>query len=160
MTPPASLLNLAAAGDPAQLLPAREQMAFTLGFHIIWFAWLWWRRRDRLTVNRWFLWAAALCGLASIASLESGWVVTEVGRQPWVVVGHLLTRDAVATQGDLWPFFGSVLALYTAVGATALWVLRSMKRRWDEQGDDAVSVPYGPADDRGPGDRTDGALHG
>lgn len=52
-----------------------------------WFAWLWWRRRDKLATSRWFLLAASLCALTSIACLESGWVVTEVGRQPrswWV----------------------------------------------------------------------------
>ena len=32
-----------------------------------------------------------------------GWIVTEVGRQPWTVVGLLLTRDAVQTSGNLWP---------------------------------------------------------
>ncbi|MFH9090923.1 MULTISPECIES: cytochrome ubiquinol oxidase subunit I [unclassified Streptomyces] len=110
----------------------------------LWFAWLWWRRRNTLATNRWFLRAASLCGIVAILCLESGWVVTEVGRQPWIVVGHLLTRDAVATRGDLWPFFGAVLLIYLAVGAAALWVLRSMTRRWRQQGDEAVSVPYGP----------------
>ncbi|MFE9812094.1 cytochrome ubiquinol oxidase subunit I [Streptomyces sp. NPDC005227] len=113
---------------------------------VVWFGWLWWRHRDKLAVSRWFLLAASLCALLSIACLESGWVVTEVGRQPWIVVGHLLTRDAVATHGNLWPFFSSVLALYLAVGTAAVWVLWSMKRRWEQQGDDMVSVPYGPED--------------
>ncbi|ALO99287.1 Putative cytochrome d ubiquinol oxidase subunit I [Streptomyces hygroscopicus subsp. limoneus] len=110
----------------------------------LWFGWLWWRRRHTLATNRWFLRSAAVCGIVAILCLESGWVVTEVGRQPWIVVGHLLTRDAVATRGNLWPFFGAVLLIYLAVGTAALWVLRSMTRRWRQQGDEAVSVPYGP----------------
>ncbi|MFF0464563.1 cytochrome ubiquinol oxidase subunit I [Streptomyces mexicanus] len=110
----------------------------------LWFAWLWWRRRSAVTTDRRFLRAASACGVVAIIALESGWVVTEVGRQPWIVVGHLLTRDAVATQGNLWPFFGGVLLIYAAVGSAALWVLRSMTRRWRRQGDDTVSVPYGP----------------
>src|SRR3954452_7416864 len=68
-----------------------------------WFGWSWWRRRD-LPRSRWFLRATAVSGFAAIAALESGWVVTEVGRQPWIVVGQLLTRDAVATSGNLWVF--------------------------------------------------------
>lgn len=111
---------------------------------VLWFAWLWWRRRHTLVTDRWFLRAAAVCGTVAILCLESGWVVTEVGRQPWIVAGHLLTRDAVATRGDLWPFCGAVLLLYLAIGTAALWVLRSMTRRWRRQGDEAVSVPYGP----------------
>ncbi|MFD8258860.1 cytochrome ubiquinol oxidase subunit I [Streptomyces griseoluteus] len=109
-----------------------------------WFVWVWWKRRNTLQTNRWFLGAASLCGIVSILSLESGWVVTEVGRQPWIVVGLLRTRDAVTTQGNLWPTFAGVLVLYAAVGTGAIWVLLSMKRRWHEQGDENVPVPYGP----------------
>ncbi|MEU6577334.1 cytochrome ubiquinol oxidase subunit I [Streptomyces sp. NPDC046805] len=110
----------------------------------LWFCWLWWRRRHTLATDRWFLRAASVCGIVSILCLESGWVVTEVGRQPWIAVGLLLTRDAVTTQGNLWPTFIGVVILYAAVGAGALWVLRSMKQRWERQGDAAVPVPYGP----------------
>ncbi|MER8032690.1 cytochrome ubiquinol oxidase subunit I [Streptomyces bauhiniae] len=116
-----------------------------------WFVWLWWKRRNTLQTNRWFLGAASLCGIVSILSLESGWVVTEVGRQPWIVVGLLRTRDAVTTQGNLWPTFAGVLVLYAAVGTGAIWVLLSMKRRWQKQGDENVHVPYGP--DAAPGSR-------
>ncbi|MFB7775257.1 cytochrome ubiquinol oxidase subunit I [Streptomyces bauhiniae] len=116
-----------------------------------WFVWLWWKRRHTLQTNRWFLGAASLCGIVSILSLESGWVTTEVGRQPWIVVGLLRTRDAVTTQGNLWPTFAGVLVLYLAVGTGAIWVLLSMKRRWRGRGDENVPVPYGPDD--APGSR-------
>ncbi|MGC4998648.1 MULTISPECIES: cytochrome ubiquinol oxidase subunit I [unclassified Streptomyces] len=118
-----------------------------------WFVWVWWKRRNTLQTNRWFLGAASVCGLVSIASLEAGWVTTEVGRQPWIVVGLLRTRDAVTTQGNLWPTFAGVLVLYLAVGAGAIWVLLSMKRRWQKQGDENVLVPYGP--DATPGSRVE-----
>ncbi|MCV7032006.1 cytochrome ubiquinol oxidase subunit I [Mycobacterium sherrisii] len=110
----------------------------------VWFAWLWWRHRTTLTTNRWFLRAASICGAISVVSMESGWVVTEVGRQPWTVVGLLLTRDAVTTHGNLWPMFAGVVVIYAAVGTAAIAVLRSMARRWQDDGDDAVAVPYGP----------------
>lgn len=110
---------------------------------VLWFAWLWWRHRS-VDGRRWFLRCCAVSGLAAVACLETGWIVTEVGRQPWTVVGHLLTRDAVTTQGNLWPFFGAVLAVYAAVGVSAVGVLLSMKRRWQAEGGDAVDVPYGP----------------
>jgi hypothetical protein len=61
-------------------------------------------------------------GLLSLVSLESGWVVTEVGRQPWTVVGLLLTRDAVATSGNLWLFSAGTLVIYAAIGVGTVLV--------------------------------------
>ncbi|BBX61380.1 cytochrome ubiquinol oxidase subunit I [Mycobacterium saskatchewanense] len=110
----------------------------------VWFAWLWWRRRTSLSTNRCFLRTASVCGVISIVSMESGWVVTEVGRQPWTVVGVLLTRDAVIRHGNLWPMFGGVVVIYAAVGTAAVAVLRSMARRWQRDGDEGITVPYGP----------------
>jgi cytochrome d ubiquinol oxidase subunit I len=55
-------------------------------------AWLYWKRK--LERARWFHWAA----LASIAlpyiAASAGWVLTEMGRQPWIVQGLLLTSKA------------------------------------------------------------------
>jgi cytochrome d ubiquinol oxidase subunit I len=106
-----------------------------------WYALAWWRRRD-LPRSRWFYRAASIAGLVSIVSLETGWVVTEVGRQPWTVTGLLLTTDAVTTTGNIWPFFIAVLLIYAAVGVATILVLRSMRRRWA-----TVDVPYGPSDE-------------
>ena len=54
-----------------------------------WYALAWWRRRD-LPRSRLFLRATTISGVLAVVALEAGWVVTEVGRQPWTVVGHLL----------------------------------------------------------------------
>ena len=118
-----------------------------------WFGWSWWRRRD-LPRSRWFLRATAVSGVAAIVALEAGWVVTEVGRQPWTVVGHLLTRDAVTRSGNIWLLFAATLALYAAVAAGTFYVLGLMRRRWREQGYTGdiegdgrgdAEVPYGPS---------------
>jgi cytochrome d ubiquinol oxidase subunit I len=119
--------------------------AFLLLGLALWFALAWWRRRD-LPASRWFLRATALSGVVAIVSLESGWVVTEVGRQPWTVVGLLLTRDAVATSGNLWPFFGGAVVIYAGMTVGAIYTLRTMRRRW-AAGSDALTVPYGPEDE-------------
>jgi cytochrome d ubiquinol oxidase subunit I len=110
----------------------------------LWFLWLWWRSRAT-EPNRWFLRAVAVSGLVSIVSLESGWIVTEVGRQPWTVVGLLLTRDAVQTSGNLWPFFGGAVLIYAGVTVGAVYALRALRRSW-ARGDEG-SVPYGPETD-------------
>jgi cytochrome d ubiquinol oxidase subunit I len=109
----------------------------------LWFAWAWWRRRD-LPRSRWFLRLATVSGVVSVICLETGWIVTEVGRQPWTVVGLLLTSDAVTTRGNMWLFFAGVLVLYVAIGAGTIFVLRSMHHRWRRLGVDDVDVPYGP----------------
>ncbi|WP_225845164.1 cytochrome ubiquinol oxidase subunit I [Streptomyces sp. HPF1205] len=121
--------------------------SFALLALAVWFGWAYWRRRE-VPVNRWFLRCAAASGALALVALESGWVVTEVGRQPWTVVHVLLTRDAVATQGNLWPFFAAALGIYALVGAAAVFVLRGMARRWRAAGDEAVQVPYGPSGGR------------
>jgi cytochrome d ubiquinol oxidase subunit I len=120
------------------------------------------RRRDHATA-RWFLRAAALAGIGAIVALESGWIVTEVGRQPWVVYLVLRTSDAVSQSGGIRVAFGAVIALYTVLGIATLVILRTMSRRWAtadlaaggrDTGDAGTAklgnerVPYGPRDDR------------
>jgi cytochrome d ubiquinol oxidase subunit I len=75
-----------------------------------------------------------------------------VGRQPWTVVGLLLTRDAVTTSGNVWPFFAATVALYAAVAYGTFLALRLLRRRWlaaEEEGpggaDSDADVPYGPS---------------
>ncbi len=116
----------------------------------VWFALAWWRRRD-LPRSPWFLRAAAVSGVGAIVAMECGWIVTEVGRQPWVVYGHLRTEDAVTESGGIWITFGAVVALYIALGVATVFVLRAMSRRWREEGIDEEDVPYGPPSTPEPG---------
>jgi cytochrome bd ubiquinol oxidase subunit I len=107
-------------------------------------AWLgiaWWRRRD-IPKTKWFLRATAVSGLAAIVALECGWIVTEVGRQPWIVYEVMRTEDAVTQADGVWVSLGVVLVLYTALGIATVMVLRAMARRWRSADD--VDVPYGP----------------
>jgi cytochrome d ubiquinol oxidase subunit I len=126
-------------------------IAFALLALSLWFAVVWWRRRE-LPRTRWFLRATALAGAAAVAAMEAGWVVTEVGRQPWVVYKLLRTEDAVTHADGVWVTLVGVVVLYAAVGTAAVLVLRGMAKRWRaaDQGmergvepDDLV-VPYGP----------------
>ena len=56
------------------------------------------------------------------------------------------TTEAVTEAKGIWFAFGGVLLLYAALGTTAVLVLRSMSRRWREEGtDENVATPYGPA---------------
>jgi cytochrome d ubiquinol oxidase subunit I len=110
----------------------------------LWFAITWWRRRD-LPATRWFLRAGAVAGAAAIAALECGWIVTEVGRQPWIVNGLMRTSDAVTPAKGIWWVFGLTLALYIALGTIAVVVLRALSRRWREgEPEPAGAIPYAP----------------
>src|SRR5215472_7083358 len=109
----------------------------------LWLGIAWWRKRD-FPQSRWFLRAVAVSGLASVVALESGWIVTEVGRQPWIVYNVMRTSDAVTHAHGIWITFGLILALYVGLVATLIISLRAMSRRWRR--DDAAmdDVPYGP----------------
>ena len=66
----------------------------------LWFAWIWWRRRERARRDAL---VPARGGRSRrsppTSALESGWIVTEVGRQPWIVYEILRTEDAVTDAG-------------------------------------------------------------
>jgi cytochrome bd ubiquinol oxidase subunit I len=109
----------------------------------LWFGIAWWRRRD-IPKTKWFLRAVAISGVATIVTLECGWIVTEVGRQPWIVYEVMRTDEAVTGASGVWVTFGLVLALYTALGIAAVLVLRSMARRWRAGEIRDEEVPYGP----------------
>ena len=53
-------------------------------------------------------------------ALWAGWIVTEVGRQPWILQGYMRTSDAVTPANGLWYSFAAVLALYAALGTIAI----------------------------------------
>ena len=135
--PPANIVHLAFdvmvfAGSALALVAA-------------WFGFVWWRRRD-LPRTRWFLRAAAACGVLAVLALETGWIVTEVGRQPWVVYQQLRTEDAVTDAENIWWSFGIVVGIYAAVITAAVVVLRTMARRWHDEdaGDGELPAPYSP----------------
>jgi cytochrome d ubiquinol oxidase subunit I len=86
----------------------------------------WWavtalRRRP---ISLLLLWAIALGGPLSVVAMEAGWFVTEFGRQPWIAVGLLRTRDAVTTAPALDLAFYGFSLVYVVLGATCWWLLR------------------------------------
>ena len=58
------------------------------------------------------LWASVACGPLGFLAIEAGWVVTEVGRQPWVVYGIVRTADAVTPVMGLNVPFAGVTFVY------------------------------------------------
>ncbi|HEV8172947.1 MAG TPA: cytochrome ubiquinol oxidase subunit I [Actinoplanes sp.] len=110
----------------------------------LWLAIAWWRKRD-IPQTKWFLRATAVSGLAAVVALECGWIVTEVGRQPWIVYNVMRTEDAVTQADGVWVTFAAVVLLYAVLGGALVVTLRAMSRRWRAAGEDDSEVPYGPS---------------
>jgi cytochrome d ubiquinol oxidase subunit I len=108
----------------------------------LWALVAWWRRR-RLPSPRLFWLLAVVGGPAAIVAMESGWVVTEVGRQPWVVYDLLTTSDA-ATTNSVVGTLSVIVVLYAVLGAATIVILRTMARRWRRNETQEPTVPYGP----------------
>ena len=108
----------------------------------LWALYEWWRHR-RLPRQRLFWLLGAVSGLAAIAAMECGWVVTEVGRQPWVVYQLLTTADAATANGGVIASLSFVIVLYAVLGAATILILRMLARRW-RRGAGEPEVPYGP----------------
>ena len=93
----------------------------------LWVAWAAWRKRT-LAGRRFLLLALALMTPSGFVSTEAGWMVTEVGRQPWVVQGLLRTADAVTPMPGLWVPFTLFLLLYIVLGTVVVALIASLVR--------------------------------
>ena len=112
----------------------------------VWLGTTWLFRRD-MPRSPWFLRATAVSGIAAVVALECGWIVTEVGRQPYIVYNFMRTEDAVTDASGVWISLGVVLLLYAVVGTATGLVLRAMARRWRTAELDDSEGPYGPRPD-------------
>ena len=137
--PPANVVHLA--------WDAMLTCAFALLGLAAWYGILRVRRRDPTTA-RWFLRGASVAGFLAIVAMEAGWIVTEVGRQPWIVWGRLRTADAVTAAGGLEVSLVAVTVLYAALGIATIVVLRALSHRWNSETISASDLPYGGPEDR------------
>jgi cytochrome d ubiquinol oxidase subunit I len=107
-----------------------------------WFGWSWWRTRGPPNAKVFWV-AASVSGLAAIVALESGWIVTEVGRQPWIVWHLVRTSDAVSLSTGIVASAITISLVYLGLGIVTIVVLRIISQRM-EAGED-VETPYGPS---------------
>ena len=87
--------------------------------------WIW---RKRLPESAWFYRALVVAGPLAVVALISGWVVTEVGRQPWVVYRVMRTTAAVTGAHGIPVGYGALTASYVLVACGLIWVLRRLAR--------------------------------
>jgi cytochrome bd ubiquinol oxidase subunit I len=88
-----------------------------IGFALLglaaWSLVLLWRRR-RVPEGRWLLRAVVASGVLGFAGIEMGWMVTEIGRQPWIIY------NVVRTAAALTPAPGLVISFYVS---TAIYIV-------------------------------------
>src|SRR6266487_3487935 len=85
-------------------------------------------RRRRLPTARWFYWAVVLAGPLSVVALISGWITTEVGRQPWIVY-EVMRVDAAVTGAHFIPAgYGALWVVYLGLAGAVFWLLRRFSR--------------------------------
>jgi cytochrome bd ubiquinol oxidase subunit I len=108
-----------------QLMVAIGTGLALLGVLFLWVRW----RAKRLPAQRWFYAAVVAAGPLSVVALICGWIVTEVGRQPWVVYHVMRTREAVTNAAGIPVGYGVLAATYLLVAAAVAWVLRRLAAR-------------------------------
>ena len=88
-----------------------------------------WIRRKRLPESTWFYRALLVAGPLSVVALIAGWVVTEVGRQPWIVYRVMPTAAAVTGADGVPVGYAALAATYAVVACGLAWVLLRLARR-------------------------------
>jgi cytochrome d ubiquinol oxidase subunit I len=66
-------------------------------------------------------------------AIEAGWVVTEVGRQPWIIHQIMRTEDAVTPMPGMKYSFFFYLFLYTVLGLTVTWLMNRQIKSLNQQ---------------------------
>jgi cytochrome d ubiquinol oxidase subunit I len=109
-----------------------------------WYALCWLFRRD-MPRSTMFLRLAACAGVAAVVTMEAGWVVSEVGRQPWIVYNLMKVEDAATANTGVWVMTVLVTLLYIGLGVTTVLILRRMSKRFRVREGPDDDVPYGPS---------------
>ena len=88
-------------------------------------------RKRKLETARWFQRAAIGAIALPYIAASAGWILTEMGRQPWIVQDLLLTRDANSPNVSttwLGISLGVFIALYATLLVVAFWLMRRYAR--------------------------------
>jgi cytochrome d ubiquinol oxidase subunit I len=94
----------------------------------LWFLWVRWRR-GVLPRSRWFYRLIVLAGPASLVALIAGWIVTEVGRQPWIVYELMRVDEAVTGAEGIPIGYATLVVVYLGLIGVALHMLRRLARK-------------------------------
>jgi cytochrome bd ubiquinol oxidase subunit I len=90
------------------------------------------------------LWGAVALGPLTFLAIELGWMTTEFGRQPWIIQGYMLTRDAVTPAPGLGVTFAAFILTYLLLSAATIILLRRVAG--ERRGTPPRTLPGGAGD--------------
>lgn len=82
------------------------------------------KRRFRLLEKKWFLLLNIFAIPSGMIALEAGWVVTEVGRQPWIIYGLLKTSEALTPVPGIRYSFIAFSLIYLSLSFVVFWLMK------------------------------------
>ena len=94
----------------------------------VWFLFSWFRKRQ-IPKSKWFYRGVMVAGPGAIVAIIAGWIVTEVGRQPWVVYEIMRTEAAVTGADGIVFGFAALMAVYAVLVAVTAWALITLARK-------------------------------
>ncbi len=97
-----------------------------LMFVSVWFWIAWLRYREQVLASRSLMMALCFAAPLGFIGLEAGWMVTELGRQPWVIQGLMRTKDAVTPVNGVQGMFVAFTFLYALLTVTVIVLLRKL----------------------------------
>ena len=113
---------------------------------------LWLNRRKKLATSRRFLWCATWMVILPFLINTAGWLLTESGRQPWIVQGIMLTRNGLSpsvSTTELWISVIGFFALYAVLGTIDVILMLRYSRKelapppaQAEQGEPVPAMEY------------------
>ena len=92
---------------------------------------LWLIRRKKLAASRVFLWVAVWSAVLPFVMNTAGWLLTESGRQPWIVQGIMLTKNGISPTVSvtwLWISLVAFVLLYGTLGTVDLILMLRYSR--------------------------------
>ena len=87
---------------------------------------LWLTRKGRSPTSRWFTWMAIGLPIFAVLGNSTGWIFTEMGRQPWVVFGLMTTANGVSPGvgvGEAWISILALTLLYAVLAVIELGLI-------------------------------------
>lgn len=113
------------APDPRLVHPFFTLMVGSFFMMALPAGWFWWLRlrRKEVPTGKWLLRALLVASPFGIIALESGWLVTEFGRQPWIVQGYMRVSQGATPNSGIDVVLVAFLLLYIALTAGLLKIL-------------------------------------
>jgi len=93
---------------------------------------LWLIRRKKLATSRVFLWVAVWGAVLPFVLNTAGWLLTESGRQPWIVQGIMLTKNGISPTVStpwLWISIVAFVVLYGTLGTVDFLLMLKYARK-------------------------------